>query len=469
MFVDLVHFLIDNPALDMKTALGEEVSSSLDELWREHGLPEVNVASIAQKYPSPTHDVPEDAVTLPEEPRLRAFSNTVFDKTLEECGIDVEPAGEVESDDEAEAHMNFNTAFQDQQHWHNNKRAILPKHLGGEEKTAPLTEWQKKRQLRSEQRFTAKLQWQAESLTGAFGKALEQITILSAAGRTPATGHPKVSCKLIDMLRNTKPCAKQDDTNGAKNKPEKPGKKGKKPHVSKADQIRMEHAAKKSTSKDESNEIWWKEQLQLVSLKPTAERAPLVDRLLDNATRSEKGWLAVEMRLFRLHLEFGRWIDHPDADSDDEAKQAAIRDEFTVSTMRMIKDICERGGIFPAARKHLTSALQALGFADYAASLLNDSPAPSEDDRKLAFSFVKLMRSKTKAPTYDFMTVTEDPIVWQLRLFGEYMDRSMDSQPDRRVSFKPDAWQRQVLDCLDDVDQQNNMNHSVLVVGKSSL
>ena len=43
----------------------------------------------------------------------------------------------------------------------------------------------------------------------------------------------------------------------------------------------------------------------------------------------------------------------------------------------------------------------------------------------------------------------------------------MDSQPDPRVSFNPDAWQRRVLDCLDDVDDNQNLNHSVLVVGES--
>jgi len=57
------------------------------------------------------------------------------------------------------------------------------------------------------------------------------------------------------------------------------------------------------------------------------------------------------------------------------------------------------------------------------------------------------------------MHISENPVVWQLRLFGEYMDRSMGSRPDPRVSFEPDAWQRDVLDCLD------MGNCSALVVG----
>jgi hypothetical protein len=58
-----------------------------------------------------------------------------------------------------------------------------------------------------------------------------------------------------------------------------------------------------------------------------------------------------------------------------------------------------------------------------------------------------------------YMCMKEDPVVWQLRAFGEHLDRSMDSASDPRVTFRPDAWQRKVLDCLDDD------GHSVLVVG----
>ena len=249
-------------------------------------------------------------------------------------------------------------------------------------------------------------------------------------------------------------------------KPKK-GQKGKKAHVSKAEQIRQQNMARKMGTQDQSNEIWWKDQLGKMDGLSTNEKVSLLERLLGNATRAESGWLAVEMRLYRIHLEFQRWLEGPDADSDDEAKQARVRDEHSVAVMRMVKDLAERGGLFPAVHSALESVLLCLGFDEYILSMLDTSPNPLADDRKLAFKFKKLVHSKNKAPVYEFMTITEDPVVWQLRLFGEYMNRSMDSQPDRRVSFNPDAWQRRVLDCLDDVDEDRNLDHSVLVVGES--
>ena len=68
---------------------------------------------------------------------------------------------------------------------------------------------------------------------------------------------------------------------------------------------------------------------------------------------------------------------------------------------------------------------------------------------------------KSKTLNYKFLKIVEHPVIWQLRLFGEYMDRSMDSRPDPRVDFEPDSWQIKVLDVID-------KNGSMLVVGKDS-
>jgi superfamily II RNA helicase len=55
------------------------------------------------------------------------------------------------------------------------------------------------------------------------------------------------------------------------------------------------------------------------------------------------------------------------------------------------------------------------------------------------------------------MSIQENPVEWQLGVFGEHMDRSFDSQPDPHVKFEPNRWQREVLDRLD-------QNENVLVV-----
>ncbi len=52
-------------------------------------------------------------------------------------------------------------------------------------------------------------------------------------------------------------------------------------------------------------------------------------------------------------------------------------------------------------------------------------------------------------------------VEFQLQHCGPYLERSFDSAPDARVSFEPDAWQRQVLDAIDE-------DKSILVVAPTS-
>jgi superfamily II RNA helicase len=77
-----------------------------------------------------------------------------------------------------------------------------------------------------------------------------------------------------------------------------------------------------------------------------------------------------------------------------------------------------------------------------------------EPRRKLPFSVRPgLLRNVPK--------LVRDHRVLQLEHGGPYMDRQFDSQPDTRVPFEPDAWQRGVLDSID-------ANESLLVVAPTS-
>lgn len=145
-----------------------------------------------------------------------------------------------------------------------------------------------------------------------------------------------------------------------------------------------------------------------------------------------------------------QWIESPDPDS------ALVRDKFTLSIMKEVKAICDRKTLTASAADIIDSVLTSLGFPGYSSALVAGSV--NLPDKPLAFAFEKLLKTASKKPRYKFMCITEHPVEWQLRLFGAFMDRTMDGAHDSRVSFTPDAWQREVLDCIDD-------KFSVLVIG----
>lgn len=172
--------------------------------------------------------------------------------------------------------------------------------------------------------------------------------------------------------------------------------------------------------------------------------------------RSHESSLAIEILLYRINFKMQAWIDESNPES------ASVRDQYTVAIMRLVKEIYNHRVMTPTISQALATVLVSMGFPGYFETFNAQYLGEIIDDRPLSFQFMKLVKSKTKAPVYTFMEITEDPVVWQLRLFGEFMDRSMDGKVDHRVSFTPDAWQRDVLDCIDE-------EGSLLVVGKQSL
>jgi hypothetical protein len=188
-------------------------------------------------------------------------------------------------------------------------------------------------------------------------------------------------------------------------------------------------------------------------MKSAQERIDYTERLMGNP-KAKEGWIVSELQAYRLHLELTAWIDAADHDS------AEVRDRYTVSIIRLVKTLYALPALSADILRNVASVLMALGFQAYIPyfeECFVDTAVDNE--RKLSFGFVKLIRSKGSS-VHKFMEIRENPVLWQLRLFGEYMDRSMDSSFDRRVQFEPDAWQKKVLDCCDDP------NHSILVVGE---
>ncbi|KAF8556866.1 P-loop containing nucleoside triphosphate hydrolase protein [Imleria badia] len=322
------------------------------------------------------------------------------------------------------------TLFNDTRHWHNHKKSLLPKHLGGEAPLKNATEWQRKKKLRADQRFMKTLHDQAATLTGASGAALHQLKI------------PPVGAASNQLP--SKP-QKQSYTRPAASKATQ--------KQSKADVIREKNLAQKAQKQFTESIAWLAQRLH--DLDSETSLSSLEKSLSDlrRNPRTSEPFVATELGLYRLHRLFQHWILDPERES------ASVRDKHGITALRTIKDILEVNYSTNDIRQCTQDILNVLGFSAYTDALTVAST--TQEDRPLSFKFVKLVKSKTREPLHAFMRITEHPIEWQLRVFGEYMDRSMDSQADPRVSFKPDAWQRQVLDAIDD-------NKSLLVVAPTS-
>ncbi|KAG1840478.1 hypothetical protein DFJ58DRAFT_858214 [Suillus subalutaceus] len=432
VFLCVLRYLSEHPAQSLSEILGPTVAKDAEDIFSELKLPHLNFSCLSVSF------LPDEPYEMPIPLKLLPFSNPVFDEELSVVHIategvtlpnPIEPvasSGEESdewddsstSDESADVlpsprssqHKTSreDTLFSDTQHWHNHRMAILPKHLGGDA-TAPMTEWQRNRKLRSDQRFMKTMHDQASTLTGASGAVLEQVKIPSAAS--------------LANQRNVKPKVVHARSSGKST-----GK------LSKADAIREQNIAKKESKQASESAAWLASRVQeMESLDGTGLEKYL--KVLARNPRAREASVGAELRVYHMHRLLREWIYSASPDS------SASRDKYSLLLMRLVKEVWEIGFSTKEIANAITSVLITLGFSDYLDSLL--------------------VKSKTKTTVYDFMRVQEHPIVWQLRLFGEFMDRSMDSQADARVAFKPDAWQREVLDAID-------QNMSLLVVAPTS-
>jgi type I site-specific restriction endonuclease len=208
----------------------------------------------------------------------------------------------------------------------------------------------------------------------------------------------------------------------------------------------------KQAEANDTSRAWWKSKLAQLGEMDVNVQVQELGNLLRNK-RAEEELLKIEMLSYQMQLQVALWIQDPRPSSPES------QDRFSLSIMRLVKQLVDGKALTSALKDTITTILSLFGFQEYTKSILKD--VRILEGVSPTFKFKKLVKSKTGAPVYDFMVLKGDPVRWQLRLFGEFMDRSMDSAPDPRVPFHPDAWQRKVLDCID-------ANHSILVVGEYS-
>ncbi|CAE6475433.1 unnamed protein product [Rhizoctonia solani] len=436
LFVIFLNCTLKLPEGSLDEIFGGDLAQDISSVWAAAGLPIPNFGTLASRFAFTEYQT----VAVPR-PKLELlpFSHPVFDKYLPYIATLSDDQKFDETIQRTRIEALCDEPFVDEKHWHNNK-SILPKHLGGSDDPAPTTAWERMKKLRRDQRFMANLQRHAQTMIGAKGQPIKRIVITEV---TPASG----SSSSRPIKQQKEPVSKQPEI-----KPNKSGKgtKAKAPQLNSAQKLKAKIEAEKQTKKLSEDEPWWKAQLKEIgALEDMGERFRRVDLVLQGK-RAESGWLSVEVSLYRINLVLESWIIH------ERKEDESVCEDHTVRILQAIHQLREHRSLFPAASNILGQVLDVLGFG----SLTPPRPA-IQDERELSFKFVKLVKSKSGRLLHPYLRIKNSPIEFQLKAYGAFMDRSMDSAPDPRVGFEPDGWQRKVLDRID-------QNKSTLVVAPTS-
>lgn len=169
------------PTHALEALVGPEISSRLETVWKSTNAPSPDLPKLLAYRP--THEDSESSSVASDEEdtsfALFPFHNEVFDDELAAVHVTIAGQGQASSST-TRLEFSQDIPFSDTRHSHAHRRIILPKHLGGES-AKDIGERARIRQLRRDQRFMSRMQRLATTLTGASGRALQQIWIPSTA------------------------------------------------------------------------------------------------------------------------------------------------------------------------------------------------------------------------------------------------------------------------------------------------
>lgn len=285
---------------------------------------------------------------------------------------------------------------------------------------------QMKKVLRRNQFFMAEMTTYAASLTNAVGKALEPEIITTGA----------------------KPEKKEIENSKPKPQPKVNPKGGKKGAPSRKEAMLAQIARDKSRKDEASSDTiaaGWRVTCENLEKEPTpvARFQKAKQYLTTLNSEFKRNVLEAEVRLYMLNTQLIMWV-------------AACKNNQKKENQHIAALVFDSLNNFSRLRRPITKTIAVCLDKTFKELSLPKIPLPApESDRKLAFTFVlsNLSGVSLTLPT----SITD----FQLVYCGPYFDRSMDSAPDPRVPFDPDAWQRKVLDEID-------AKRSLLVVAPTS-
>ncbi|KAL3608254.1 hypothetical protein FPOAC2_03248 [Fusarium poae] len=332
------------------------------------------------------------------------FSHPVLESFLKDVEI-----GESEDTQDPNAEL----VFEDLRHWHAYKLVTQTK------VRERLPVWFEKARQKKMQRRMAEVISYAASLTSLTGKTFNRETIV-------ASSQPKPKQSIATSTKIAKP----------KHHKQKPGKGGK--HNALLEAQKRNDEKMKAKLMDILNH-WRDKYNEFEKVNSPIDRYL---RALDfQSTGSSGGHDAVkpEVQLYLCHILMEIWI---------QVRKKTREDSLEVSMIwSWLGKISQSAHCTPDIASAVQEILKALAATPLPITTI-------ETPRTLPFYVRPTVLKKTPK-------LVNNTRLLQLQHGGPYMDRRFDSKPDARVQFEPDAWQRDVLDCID-------ANESVLVVAPTS-
>ena len=372
----------------------------------------------------------KDGAVGAHKPTVFPFSHPVMDKYLS--------AVHVETVDPSETNKTVPKIFEEVSHWQNAKRPVDPKYV------APPPS---KKQMKRDQRFMANMKAYAASLTGSAGKMIDPEIIVvqsqpaasekkAASGKAQQQDWKAALAEKAAASKDKKTAKVKETVKGAKGA-KQPAKSGKQKALEEAEARR----AKKTEDKSTAIIAFWADRCREFEKEHSlTKRFAKARKYLLDASAIHATAIGSEVSLYLCHVLTAL------------QNSTLVSNRAAPDILAMLWAQAIETQRFPMTKEIVTQLL----VVGKALDIPVDPSTTSLPSRRLPFnSCITSDRTRLALPA------GMSPLTFQMDYCGPYLERSFDSAPDSRVPFNPDAWQRKVLDGIDD-------DKSLLVVAPTS-
>ncbi|KAH0428180.1 DEAD/DEAH box helicase [Colletotrichum camelliae] len=335
------------------------------------------------------------------------FSHPVLDSYLEEIQLD--------TDQEWEMSSTGSKIFQELTHWHNAKKPIDAK-----APSKPMEWWA----LRKMQRFMADTMKYSASLTNASGKNIEPEPLVAQGQGT--RNHGQADNGKEDAMASSwkKELSKKDAAKAVK--------RGAGSGAINARKAGKELKDARLDSRGAAVVTFFAQQCQdFNKIQSPAKRYLKANRYMLGLSNQDRQTFGGELLLYICETLLELLGEPP----------FIAKDMSIIALLRSHLSLMNAMPLTRQTRKHLESLARAIRLPPPPSSdpKAIDRPIPFESKTDAAKDILKKGFFEEKAARK-----------FQLEHCGPYLERSFDSAPDGRVPFEPDAWQRKVLDAIDE-------------------